>query len=205
LTSLANICVCVSGGGRSLQNLINYQSHSKNWKVACVVSSSKSCAANEMAKSQGLELFIGDFSKKGLAATSDDLLVFLKQNAIDWIVLAGFLKLFPVFEDYQKRTINIHPALLPEFGGPGMYGHFVHEAVLKSGVHQSGASVHFVNDRYDDGAMISQIKTPISGMSTVNDIAKAVFQGECRLLPTTIDRLVSGELPLPKGAIWELK
>jgi folate-dependent phosphoribosylglycinamide formyltransferase PurN len=111
------------------------------------------------------------------------------------VVLAGFLKLLPIDVNWPGKIINIHPALLPKFGGKGMHGRAVHEAVLAAGEVVSGATVHFVNEQYDEGAIISQIEVTIEKTDTVDALASRVFAAECRLLPWTIDRIAEGVLP----------
>ncbi|MCX6126272.1 MAG: formyltransferase family protein [Proteobacteria bacterium] len=198
----AKIAVCVSGGGRSLKNLVTKQVPGI-WRVAATVSSSTTCAANQIAFNENLPIFIGDFDKTRLTLTSAKLSDFFASNDIDWIVLAGFLKNFPILRGFNDRVINIHPALLPKYGGPGMYGHHVHEAVILAREPVSGATVHFVNERYDEGKIISQIKLPIATSETSATLANKIFASECVLLPETISGLVAGRLPLSECRIWE--
>src|SRR5690606_6223368 len=118
----------------------------------------------ELAKHYNLPLFCGNFTDSSLLP-SQELIAWLKQVEADWIALAGFLKIFPTAfsEDvpWKDHIINIHPALLPAFSGKKMYGQYVHQAVLEAGVQETGASVHFVNERYDEGQIIAQIKVPV--------------------------------------------
>ena len=200
----AKIAVCVSGGGRSLKNLITKQVPG-TWRVAVAVSSSASCAANQIATSENLPVFIGDFDQKKLTITSAKLCAFFASNEIDWIVLAGFLKIFPVLPGFNDRIINIHPALLPKYGGPGMYGKHVHDAVILAREPVSGATVNFVNERYDEGKIISRMTLPIAPSETSATLANKIFAAECVLLPDTIAGLVSGKLPLSESRIWEPK
>lgn len=200
--TVARIAVCVSGGGRSLRNLLAIENNAP-WSVGCVVSSSPSCLANDVAKDVGLPLFVGDFSRSKLDDTTLKLETFLADYDIQWVVLAGFLKLFPTLSSYSDRVINIHPALLPRYGGKGMHGNFVHEAVLANRDKESGASVHFVNERYDEGAVISRRVVSVEAGDTAIVLARRVFEAECRLLPDTITGLVTKTLPLPNGAVKE--
>lgn len=197
------ICVCVSGGGRSLENLLNHQ-RQKAWSVAAVVSSSPDCKANKIARDHNIPLLVTSFARKDLPSTTPQLEAFLNAQHIEWIVLAGFLKLFPILENYRTRTINIHPALLPKYGGPGMHGMHVHEAVIAQNEPISGASVHFVNDRYDEGAVIAQSQVAIVAGDSPSDLAAKVFASECQLLPQTLDGLVSKRLPLAGGQVWTM-
>jgi phosphoribosylglycinamide formyltransferase-1 len=119
----------------------------------------------------------------------------LEAHKIDLVVLAGFLKLFPVKDSWSGQIINIHPALLPKFGGRGMYGHNVHDAVLKAGETSSGATVHFVNAKYDEGSLIAQIKVPVMEKDTPESLSQRVFAAECQLLPAAVGGLAEGYLP----------
>lgn len=194
------IAVAVSGGGRSLKNLLAHQATAP-WTVACVVSSSPDCGAVGLAREHHIPLFTGDFSKSRRDETRRELAAFLEQHQIKWIVLAGFLKLFPTLDAWQNHVINIHPALLPKFGGKGMHGHHVHEAVLAAKESVSGATVHFVNERYDEGAAIARIEVAVKPSDTPDDLAARIFAAECQLLPWTITELCAGRLPLASRQI----
>jgi folate-dependent phosphoribosylglycinamide formyltransferase PurN len=114
-------------------------------------------------------------------------------------VLAGYLKLVPspVVAEYRDRIINIHPALLPDFGGKGMYGRRVHEAVLASGARESGASVHLVDERYDRGAVLAQARVPVFPNDTADDLAERVLAEEHRLLPAVVLAAARAGRPVP--------
>ncbi|MFW7380111.1 MAG: phosphoribosylglycinamide formyltransferase [Oligoflexus sp.] len=194
------IAVAISGKGRTLSNLLKEQEHHA-YRVAGVISSSPNCAGNTIAKEAGIPIFVGDFSK-GLCA--DDLYTWLQQLHIQWIALAGFLKIFPLLPGFQNRIVNIHPALLPKFGGPGMYGMRVHQAVHQAMEQQSGATIHFVSEKYDEGPIIAQIPVNISGLSP-EAIADKVFQAECQLYPKVLDGLIKGSLPLHDESAFLMK
>ena len=197
------IAVGVSGGGRSLLNLIRVQGHHQ-YEVVFVFSSSEDAGANELARSFGLPLLIQDFSLKNHSQAQKTLYEQLRKHDVDLVVLAGFLKLLPVDQSWRGRVINIHPALLPKFGGKGMHGHYVHQAVLDAKEKQSGASVHFVNEQYDEGALISQIKVFVKSDDATDTLAARVFAAECLLLPWTIDGLATGALPMASVAMMPL-
>jgi folate-dependent phosphoribosylglycinamide formyltransferase PurN len=110
------------------------------------------------------------------------------------VALAGFLKIYPVKPDWAKRVVNIHPALLPKFGGKGMYGDFVHAAVLNAGERASGCTVHFVDDHYDEGRILAQATVEVLAGDTPETLAARVFAAECRLYPDALARIVRGEL-----------
>ncbi len=203
MDSKKKICVCISGGGRSLSNLLAQDPSISHWNVAAVISSSTQCGGNDIARAANLPLLICDFSKSNAEKAKDQVARFVSDHKIDWIVLAGFLKMFPALTSFEGRVINIHPALLPKFGGHGMYGHHVHKAVIEAKEKKSGASVHFVNSKYDEGAVISQIKVDVTANDTPESLATRVFKAECLLLPITITALVKGDLPLPGNEIFQ--
>jgi phosphoribosylglycinamide formyltransferase-1 len=188
------IAVGVSGGGRSLQNLIEQQ---KNYaySVEMVFSSSPNIEANRIAERSHLPLVVLDFSQGNSSRINEIIFAALAANKIDFVVLAGFLKLFPIVDSWTGRIINIHPALLPRFGGRGMYGRNVHEAVLNAGETSSGATVHFVNAKYDEGSLIAQVKVPVLEKDTPETLGRRVFDAECRLLPAVIGAIAEGQLP----------
>jgi phosphoribosylglycinamide formyltransferase-1 len=188
------IAVGISGGGRSLRNLLVEQAKHQ-YEVVLVFSSSQSCLGNDIARTAGVPVFIDDFRFKNQSIVKKRLYDALRVHGVDMVVLAGFLKLLPIDVNWPGKIINIHPALLPKFGGKGMHGRAVHEAVLAAGEVVSGATVHFVNEQYDEGAIISQIEVTIEKTDTVDALASRVFAAECRLLPWTIDRIAEGVLP----------
>lgn len=188
------IAVGVSGAGRSLRNLIEQQDKYP-YSVEMIFSSSPNAGANHLAERFNLPLLVLDFSRGLDFQTKDVIYAALEAHKIDLVVLAGFLKLFPVKESWSGRIINIHPALLPKFGGRGMYGRHVHDAVLKAGETSSGATVHFVNAKYDEGSLIAQVKVPVVDTDTPESLGQRVFMAECQLLPATIGALAEGRLP----------
>jgi phosphoribosylglycinamide formyltransferase-1 len=203
-----NICVCLSGSGRSLANLLEHQKNA-SWSVKLVISSSASCKGIDVAKRAGIQVMTFDFSSKSSQEQSIKLSTKIQsvfdEHKISLVVLAGFLKKFPKIADFEGKVINIHPALLPKYGGKGMYGMNVHQAVHKAREEVSGATVHFVNAAYDEGAVISQIQVKILQKYSPEEIANKVFEAECVLLPKTIDALLTGELPLQNGKVKEMK
>lgn len=190
------VAIAVSGKGRSLENFLRVDGV---YEVAAVICSSSKAGAVDVAERNRLPLFAFDAKNLDAQALNNWLLGL----GIEWIVLAGFLKVFPSLPDYQNHVINIHPALLPKFGGHGMYGNRVHEAVLAAKDNVSGATVHFVNDRYDEGAIIAQGCVSLEGMNTADEIAHRVFTLECQLYPTVLNKLIKQELPLQNGRIWQ--
>ena len=189
------IAVGVSGSGRSLENLIAVStSTNSSYEVVAVVASRSDIRGCEIARNNNLPLLVLSFTKNNSDATAVKLYQWLGDQKVDFVALAGFLKPFPVHPSWQDRVINIHPALLPKYGGKGMYGHFVHEAVVAAGDLQSGASVHFVNSKYDDGKVIGQVVVRLSNESTPETVAATVFAAECDLYPKVLEALCNGTL-----------
>jgi formyltetrahydrofolate-dependent phosphoribosylglycinamide formyltransferase len=175
------VAVLASGGGTNLQALIDALATSPLARVARVISNRPGAGALERARASGVATIVlrdPDDGAELLAALGDAQLV----------VLAGYLKLIPasMVARFRGRMINIHPALLPDFGGPGMYGHHVHEAVLASGAKESGVTVHFVDEAFDRGAIIAQERVPVDPGDTPDTLAARVLEAEHRLLPRVV-------------------
>ena len=175
------VAVLVSGGGTNLQTLLDALQNSPVARVVRVISSRPGADALERARRAGVATTV-------LANPADpnELLVALRDAQL--VVLAGYLKLVPpaVVAQFRRRMINIHPALLPDFGGPGMYGHHVHAAVLASGARESGATVHFVDEAFDRGDIIAQERVPVEPADTPETLAARVLEAEHRLLPRVV-------------------
>lgn len=182
----ANLVVLLSGGGRTLLNLQDrIDDASLNARVSLAIAS-RPCAGVDRARARGLKTTIipGRIPRDTLAKLLDDA-------HADLVVLAGYLQLIEVPEQYRGKIINIHPALLPAFGGPGMFGHHVHEAVLKSGATESGCTVHLVDDRYDSGRILLQRRCPVLPGDTPDTLAARVFEQECLAYPAAIAELLN--------------
>jgi phosphoribosylglycinamide formyltransferase-1 len=175
------VAVLVSGGGTNLQALLDALHDSPVARVARVISNRPDAGALDRARRAGVPATV-------LRDANDpaELLAALRDAHL--VVLAGYLKLVPapVVARFRGRMINIHPALLPDFGGAGMYGRHVHEAVLASGATESGATVHFVDDAFDRGAIIAQERVEIEPGDTPDSLAARVLEAEHRLLPKVI-------------------
>ncbi len=184
----------VSGRGSNLQAILNSPDLQNIVEVKAVVSDKTDCPAFEIAKKYSLPVYsVGNAEKKiGFTELSSLLL----EKKTDLIVLAGFLKLLPVsfVEVFRNKIINIHPALLPSFGGSGMYGMNVHKAVFNSSAKVSGATVHFVDEKFDNGMIIAQKCVDISSVSTPEDIAAKVLEIEHKLLPEIIEKFAFGKV-----------
>ncbi len=193
----ARIAVFISGGGTNLQALIDgYKAGILSGKVVWVVSSSAKAYGLTRAENESIETFVFKPKKYPTPeAAAADLLSRLQERRIDYIALAGYLKLLPdnVVGVYHNRIVNIHPALLPKYGGKGMYGHHVHEAVLASGDKESGATVHLVDEIYDQGRILSQVRIPILPDDTPDSLAERVLEQEHKLYPRVLNKLIRGE------------
>jgi len=178
------VAVFVSGRGSNLKAIVNSKALTHLVKIRYVVSDNPQSEALDFAESKKIETLI--VGKRGIAfqTVAEKFL----DAGVDLVVLAGFLKLVPVdfVEKLENQIINIHPALLPRYGGKGMYGHFIHEAVFNAGDNISGATVHFVNSEYDRGEIIKQVIVDITEAKTPEEIAKLVLAEEHKLLPAVI-------------------
>jgi formyltetrahydrofolate-dependent phosphoribosylglycinamide formyltransferase len=198
------IAVLASGRGSNLEALIDYldvPDAPRSGRVELVVSDRPDAGALTLARASGIaaELLPSAAGAQGAA-----LSVLLREHEIDLVVLAGYLRLIAaeVVREYHGRIINIHPALLPAFGGKGMYGANVHRAVIASGARVSGATVHFVDDVYDRGPVIAQWPVPVFGDDTPATLAARVLHIEHLLLPRTVDALAAGRVQLgPDGRV----
>jgi len=200
--SKARLAVFISGGGTGMQSIIDASARGElAAEVVWVVSSSKKAYGLERAAKAGIESFV--FRPKKYAtreAANEDLLAQLKQQRIDYIALAGYLRLVPanIIRAFPRRIINIHPGLLPKYGGNGMYGHFVHEAVLASGDKESGPTVHLVDEIYDNGQILEQTRIPVLDDDKPDTLAARVLKEEHKLYPRVIDNLIKGKYELDK-------
>lgn len=185
------VAVLASGGGTNLQALIDALHDAPEARVALVITNRPHAGALDRARRAGIPAVV--LKNPDDAA---ELLATLGAGT-DLVVLAGYLKLVPppVVAQFRWRMINIHPALLPAHGGPGMYGHRVHEAVLASGAAESGASVHYVDEQYDRGPIIAQARVPVRPGDTADTLAARVLEAEHRLLPHVVLELARRGIP----------
>ena len=192
--SVKNIAILASGAGSNAQKILEHFSNRMDITVRLIVSNKQEAGVLNISKAASIDTFV---VTRDSFYSSTDLLVELNKRNIDFIVLAGFLWLIPpyLFQHYPDRIINIHPALLPKYGGKGMYGHFVHEAVHLAKDTHSGITIHFVNEKYDEGSIVFQERCEILPSDQPEDIAKKVQVLEHSYYPTVIDQLVSS-LPL---------
>jgi len=187
---LMNIAIFASGAGTNAQKIIDHFRYSSQARVALIVCNKKKAGALQIAEKENIPSLIIEkekfFSGKGYL---DELL----ERKIDFIVLAGFLWKIPgpLLQAYAKRIVNIHPALLPKFGGQGMYGSNVHEAVLAGKESESGITIHYVDEHYDNGDIILQIKCPVLDNDTPESLANRIHLLEHANYPVVIENLVA--------------
>lgn len=197
----ARLGVLLSGGGRTLQNFFDAIGRGElPATVACVVSSRRGVAGIEKARDRGIPTEVVPRNEiADVGEFSEQCFAFLRTHRVDLVCLAGFLSLLRIPEDFRGRVLNIHPALLPSFGGKGLYGHRVHEAVLAAGVKVSGATVHFADDRYDSGPILMQSCVPVRDDDTAETLAARVFAEECRIYPVAVRLVLEGRVTLAGG------
>lgn len=188
------VAVCGSGGGSNLGALLEAFPRGGEADVVLVLSNREDAGALDRARSRGVPAVVLQDP-----ADATEWMEHLEAHAVDLVVLAGYLKLVPaaVVARWRGRIINVHPALLPAFGGPGMYGLRVHRAVLTAGVRESGATVHLVDDEYDRGAVLAQVRVPVEPGDTPERLAERVLAAEHRLLPEVVRAAARAGKPVP--------
>lgn len=186
------IAVFASGAGTNAENIISYfQNRHNGVEVALVVTNRSDAGVIERAGRLGVPVRV--ISKEELN-DREMMAVLLSEYDIELVVLAGFLLMVPRFliERYRDRMVNIHPSLLPKFGGKGMYGRRVHEAVVAAGERETGMTVHIVTEQYDDGRILFQASVPVSPSDTPRDVDRKVRALELAHFPGVIERLLLG-------------
>jgi len=198
VTRNVRIAVLLSGEGTSFENLCErIDAGEVPAEVALVIASNTKAGGLRRAERRGIPaLAVPRRAFASNAAFNDALHAELGNHEIDLALLLGFLSVFELRGKYDGRTINVHPALIPAFCGPGMYGHHVHEAVLAAGVKISGATVHFADDHYDTGPIILQEAVPVQDDDTPESLAARVQQVERRLVPEAIRLFAAGRLAI---------
>lgn len=194
------LAVCVSGGGTTLQNLIDLIAKKKlRAEIVLVVASRPKIGAIARADAARIPLALASRSASQTpAAYSASVFNPIRRAKADLVVLAGFLSLLEIPPDYQGRVFNIHPSLIPAFSGKGFHGTSVHSAVLEAGVKVSGCTVHYADSTYDTGPIILQKTVPVLDPDTPETLAARVFQAECQALPEAIALYAAGRLR-PEG------
>ena len=192
-----NIAIFASGSGSNCENLIRYFADSESVNCALVVSNKPDAYALTRAQRLGVPTAV---TPKADLHNPDVMMPLLRRYDIGFIVLAGWLPLIPDFliEAYPHRIINIHPALLPKYGGKGMWGHHVHEAVKAAGERETGMTVHWVTPVCDAGEIIAQFRVSLSPDDTVEDIAEKEHQLEMEHFPKVVETIISSLLSASK-------
>jgi phosphoribosylglycinamide formyltransferase-1 len=169
--------VFASGGGTNFQALLDHQRPDGSWEIVLLLTDRPGVGALARAEEAGVPTAVVPTRGRDLDDVGRQMLVLLEEHAVDVILLAGYLKLVPpaVVTRYPGRILNIHPALLPAFGGKGMYGMNVHRAVIEAGEKESGATVHFVDEEYDRGAILGQRRVTVEPGDTPEDLAARVL------------------------------
>ncbi|HLS29594.1 MAG TPA: phosphoribosylglycinamide formyltransferase [Flavobacteriaceae bacterium] len=186
---MKNIIILASGTGSNAAAIIDYFKDNEEVQVSHVLSNNPKARVLQMAGEKNVENMA--FGRKELYKT-DEILHFLKKNNPDLIVLAGFLWIIPekIVRAFPNKIVNIHPALLPKYGGKGMYGEKVHLAVLANQEKETGISIHYVNEFYDEGRLIAQFKTPIAPEDDLKSILAKIKKLEHQYYPKVIDQLL---------------
>ena len=191
---MLSLAILVSGRGSNLRAILESPKLKELIKVQAVVGDKLYCPAFDIAKEFSIPVF--SVGKKEGFISFDDLKNNFEKSGVDLIVLAGFLKLIPenFVKAFRNKIINIHPALLPSFGGSGMYGMNVHRAVFESSAQVSGATVHYVDETYDTGKIIAQKCVDISSAKSPEEVAEKVLRIEHQLLPEVIEKIALGKV-----------
>ncbi len=196
------IAVLLSGNGTSLENLLEHiESGEVPGEVVVVISSRADAYGLERARRHGIPaIAVARKEYPDAEAFNDALHAALEPFAVDLVALLGFLSLFQLRGRYEGRALNVHPALIPAFSGPGFYGRRVYEAVLAAGVELTGATVHFVDDEYDHGPILLQESVAVEAGDTPDTLATRVTAVERRLVPRAIRLIAEGRVEIKDGA-----
>lgn len=188
---MINAAIFASGEGTNAENLFTYFANDPRIKIKLVVTNKDT--AGVIARAEKFKKNVQIVSKAALENYTEQFIEFLKVEKIDLIILAGFLLKIPeaFIQAFPNRIINIHPALLPKYGGAGMYGHHVHKAVLENKESESGITIHFVNEEYDKGEIIIQERVAVTAEDTADTLAKKIQQLEFEYLPKAVERFLS--------------
>ncbi|WP_212001263.1 phosphoribosylglycinamide formyltransferase [Chitinophaga sp. HK235] len=186
---MKNIVIFASGAGSNAQKIIDHFRNSDKARVALIVCNKPGAGVLDIAQREGIPSVLIEKEK---FFHTDTYVNLLKEKETDLVVLAGFLWKVPdnLVHAFPNRIINIHPALLPKFGGKGMYGHFVHEAVVAAGETESGITIHYVNEKYDDGETILQERFTITKEDTPETVARKVQALEHQWFPVIVERIL---------------
>jgi phosphoribosylglycinamide formyltransferase-1 len=198
---MKKIAILASGNGTNAQQISEYLAGNSDIEVACIVYNRRDAYVAERAKNLGIE---AHYFNRADFMESDRVLDYLKAKGVDYLILAGFLLLVPqnLLEAFPQKIINIHPALLPNYGGKGMYGHHVHEAVVANHEPESGITIHVVDSHYDHGKTLFQAKCRLTPSDTPDSLAAKIHILEKTYFPPVVEAFVLGK-PMPEPKILE--
>lgn len=191
---MKNIAIFASGSGTNAENFVKYFTDSKTVNVSVVLSNNRHVGVHERVNRLGVPSYV--FSREEFVEGTP-VIAKLAEYEIDYIILAGFMNKIaqPLLDAYPDRIINIHPALLPKFGGKGMYGHYVHEAVIAAGEKESGITIHYVNPHYDEGQIIYQASCPVLPTDTPDTLARKIHALEYTYYPEVVEKIINTHNP----------
>ena len=200
---MLNLAILISGGGTTLQNLIDgINDKTLNANIQIVISTAPDTHGIKRAEQNSIPVAIVE--RKGFDNSdnfSNTIINEIEKYSVDLIILAGFLHLFKIPDKYTGKVMNIHPGLIPSFCGKGYYGHHVHEAVIESGVKVSGCTVHFVDNEYDCGPIIIQRVVQVHEDDSPETLAQRVFKEECIAYPEAINLFAEGRLKIEERKV----
>lgn len=185
---MTKFAIFASGSGSNAENIINYFVKNENISIELIISNKSDAFVHERAKNLGIPSETQSYS---FLCNGKEISEYLKAKEIDYIILAGYLLMIPkeLVKNFPNRIINIHPALLPKYGGKGMYGNNVHKAVLEAKEKESGITIHYVNENYDEGQIIFQAKCNVDENDTIESLAKKIHALEHEYFPKVLERV----------------
>ncbi len=198
-----NLAVLISGSGSTLQNLIDkIDGKTLNVKIQTVICSSPDVYGIRIAEQNNIPVAVVHYKDyNDTESFSNTIINEIEKYPVDLVILAGFLYLFKIPEEYTGKVMNIHPGLIPAFCGKGYYGHHVHKAVIESGVKVSGCTVHFVDNEYDRGPIIIQRVVHVNSNDSASTLAQKVFKEECIAYPEAIHLFAEGKLEIEERKV----
>jgi phosphoribosylglycinamide formyltransferase-1 len=187
---MSNVVLFASGSGTNAENIALFFRDNPDMYVSYILSNRSNAGVLDRAKKLNIKTMVFD---REMFVNSDTVLSFLKDISADLIVLAGFLWLVPkhIVKAFPNRIINIHPALLPKYGGKGMYGDRVHQMVIENGEKESGITIHYVNEKYDDGDVIFQARCPVEKNDTPQTLARKIHDLEYKYYPEIVQKVLN--------------
>ncbi|HEV7349084.1 phosphoribosylglycinamide formyltransferase [Telluribacter sp.] len=187
---MKQIAIFASGSGSNAERIAEYFSQKPGVEITLILTNNPQAGVIQRARKLHIPVVVFD---RATFYESERVLQLLRKQEIDLIVLAGFMMLIPegLVKAFPNRILNIHPALLPRYGGKGMYGHFVHEAVIAAGEVESGITIHYVNEHYDEGQIAFQVSCPVAPTDTAADVARKVQVLEHEHYPRVVEQVLN--------------